>query len=203
MRVVLLLTFLAFLSCSEVTAEPLADDSPDPGDDRVVTRIVVPSPEKPHGEVQVIRRGDLLVVQTLLASRILKKVVAVIDQKEQRRWPESRQGHLDSRRYREELFRATTEIWHRFRQRSDQNEKRQYLVIEFILGPKQSMIALSLPQVVGEYGQLQLIDKSELAVWRSSEQYVANNIREIIQDSFDLDAAATEKLLASDWPIWQ
>ena len=145
---------LASLFSSASLADTLQQEVLDASRDRVVARVVVPSVDKPQGEVQVLRRGDLLVVQTLLASRILKRVVAAIDQKEQRRWPDTRTGHIDSKRYRDELFRATSETWSRFKQRSDKNENRQYLAIEFILGPKQSLIALSAPQVTGDYGQL-------------------------------------------------
>ncbi|PLX99513.1 MAG: hypothetical protein C0623_09270 [Desulfuromonas sp.] len=201
MRLIILSILLTGLIGSPAGAGSLHQQALDAEQDQLMQRVVVPSVEKPQGEVQVLRRGDLLVVQTLLASRILKRVVAVIDQKEQRRWPESREGHVDSKRYREELFRAMTEVWQRFRQRADKTEKRQYLAIEFILGPERSLIALSAPQVTGEYGQLQLTGKETLAAWRSSEQYVSNNIKEIIQDSFDLDAAAAEKLLAADGPI--
>lgn len=168
--------------------------------DVIVKRVVVPSAEQPEGEVQLIRRGDLLVVQTLLSSRILKRVVAAIDTKENRSWPEARAGYIDSLRYREELFRATEKSWEAFRKRSDRKQDRQTLAIEFILGPNQSLIALSLPQLTEQDGNLRLIDKLQLKAWRGSQDYVQANIVEIIKDSFHLDDAAIAELLKPLWP---
>ena len=169
--------------------------------DQIVKRVVIPSVEQPQGEVQLIRRRELLVVQTLLSSRILKRVVAAIDAKERRSWPEAREGHVASSRYREELFRATEKAWEAFRQRSERNETRQSLAIEFILGSKQSLIALSLPQIAGEYGNLSLLDKQSVKVWRVSGDYVRKNAVEIIKDSFHLDDAEAEELLKPLWPV--
>ena len=168
--------------------------------DLILQRVVVPSMEQPQGEVQLIQRGDLLVVQTLLSSKVLKRVVAAIDAKESRNWPGAREGHIDSLRYREELFRATEKAWEAFRQRVDREQDRQTLAIEFILGPKQSLIALSLPQLSEDGINLRLIDKQPLKVWRGGEVYVQANVIEIVKDSFQLDDAATETLLKPLWP---
>ncbi|MDH3453533.1 MAG: hypothetical protein OEL80_00180 [Desulfuromonadales bacterium] len=168
--------------------------------DRIVRRVVVPSIEQPQGEVQLIQRRDLLVVQTLLSSPILKRVVAAIDAKEGRSWPEAREGHVESRHYREELFRATEKSWDVFRQRGDRNQDRQALMIEFILGPRQALIALSLPQLTGAHGNLRLLGKQPIQVWRGAKDYVRENIFEIVRDSFQLDAGAAEELLKPLWP---
>ncbi|MGK2904742.1 MAG: hypothetical protein ACSLFH_00115 [Desulfuromonadales bacterium] len=181
-------------------AESRSAESLDWTQDLILQRVVVPSTEQPQGEVQLIQRGDLLVVQTLLSSRVLKRVAAAIDAKESRNWPEARAGHIDSLRYREELFRATEKAWEAFRQRSDHEQDRQTLAIEFIIGPKQSLIALSLPQLAEDGIYLRLVDKQPLKVWRGSEVYVQANIVEIVKDSFHLDDTATEKLLKSLWP---
>ena len=163
--------------------------------DQIVKRVVVPSTDQPQGEVRLIRRHDRLVVQTLLSSRILKRVVAAIDARERRSWAEAREGHVASIRYREELFRATEKAWEVFRQRGNRDETRQTLAIEFILGPEKSLIALSLPQIAGEYGYLRLIDKRPVKVWRVSGDYVRENAMEIIKDSFHLDDADAKELL--------
>lgn len=169
--------------------------------DRIVQRVMVPSAEHPQGEVQLIQRRGLLVVQTLLSSRILKRVVAAIDAKEGRSWPEVRQGYIASIRYREELFRATEKAWEAFRQREDRNQARQTLAIEFILGPKQSLIALSLPQLAKAGSNLDLVDKQPVKVWQEADTYVRENMVEIVKDSFQLTASATEELLKPLWPV--
>ena len=192
-RILLFLLMLNFVSLAGVAVAT--------GSEEILARAVVPSTDKPQGEVQLVRRGEELVVRTVLASPILKRVVAAIDKKEQRRWPEGQAGHVDSRRYREEVFTATSAIWERFKERSDKSDKRQYLAIEFILGPRQNDIALSEPQLTGDYGQLRVENKSSLAEWRASRDYVAENMKEIIRDSFGKDADAVEKLLNANWPV--
>jgi hypothetical protein len=167
----------------------------DESHDRVIERVVVPSSGQPQGEVQLVRRGELVVVRTLLASKVLKRAAAAIDSKEQRNWPDGRDGHLASKRYRAELFRATERAWEAFRHRTDRTEKRQMLFIEFIHGPEQALIALALPQLAGDLGELQILDKEPLKVWSAPAGYVRGNIQHIIQDSFGLDGSTTERLL--------
>jgi len=199
---VLLLTWIAL--CGLVGGASAGQDDPgryaallDTNRDRVVERVVVPSSEQPQGEVQLVRRGDLLVARTLLASKLLKRVAAAIDGKEQRNWPESREGFLASKQYREELFRATEQTWAAFRARADRSEARQMLAIEFILGPDQALIALAIPQLAGPYGELQLLGQQPLKAWRAPAGYVRGNILEIVMDSFGLDRAGAERLIGS------
>jgi len=192
---ILLLAILCLCCKNEAAANQQLDALLNARHDQILERTVVPAVEKPQGEVRLIRRGPLLVVQTLLASRVLKRVVGVIDTKEQNRWPEGSDGYFDSTRYRNELFLATNKSWSLFRQREAKDELRQFLLIEFILGADQSAIALSVPQVAGMYGQMQLIGQKTLSVWQSPGNYVKENIREIIRDNFNFDVAAQEKLL--------
>ena len=168
--------------------------------DQVVQRVVVPSIEQPQGEVQLIRRNDLLVVRTLLASRVLKRVGASIDAKERRNWPESRDGHVASIRYRDELFRAVEQSWESFRKRTDPTETRQFLAIEFILADDSAAISLSVPSLAGDYGSMILSDQDVIQTWKTSQHYVHNNILEIVRDSFRLDEQAASQLLAPLWP---
>jgi hypothetical protein len=168
--------------------------------DQVVQRVVVPSIEQPQGEVQLIRRNNLLVVRTLLASRVLKRVGASIDAKERRNWPESRDGYVASIRYRDELFRAIEQSWERFRKRTDPTETRQFLAIEFILADDSAAISLSVPSLAGDYGSMSLSAQDVVQTWKTSQHYVHNNILEIVRDSFRLDEQAASQLLASLWP---
>ena len=50
--------------------------------DRVVARTVVPDATRKVGEVRLVQRGDAVVVQTLLATTVLPRVVAEIRKKE-------------------------------------------------------------------------------------------------------------------------
>jgi len=176
-------------------AEPRFAAQLDPSHDRVIERVVVPTREQPQGEVQVVRRGELVVVQTLLASRLLKRVAATIDAKEQKSWPPGSDGYAGSLRYRDELYQAVARSWQDYRQREDRSETRQRLVIEFILGPRHSLVALSLPVYTGEPGNLQVVDKQVVSVWSAPRDYVRLNSAAIVADNFNLDTQAAAKLL--------
>ena len=197
----LLITFGVVASaCSEESRHDRFAVLLETANDQVVQRVVVPSIEQPQGEVQLIRRNNLLVVRTLLASRVLKRVGASIDAKERRNWPESRDGYVASIRYRDELFRAIEQSWERFRKRTDPTETRQFLAIEFILADDSAAISLSVPSLTGDYGSMSLSAQDVVQIWKTSQHYVHNNILEIVRDSFRLDEQAASQLLASLWP---
>lgn len=158
----------------------------DAGHDILVQRVLVPAAEQPQGEVQVVRRGELMVVQTLLASRTLKRVAAAITSKEEKNWPPGSVGHVGSLRYRDELYQAVGQAWQAFRQRVDKREKRQLLAIEFILGPRHNLVALSIPRYSGKLGEMKVIGKDVLKVWRAPRDYVVLNSVEIVADSFGI-----------------
>lgn len=168
--------------------------------DQILARAVVPEPDAPQGEVQIVRRGNAQVVRTLLASRVLRRVVAVIDAKERRNWPESRDGALASTRYREELFRAAEVSWESFRKRPEPSEVRQFLAIEFQLDGKKGTITLALPVLDGDYGAMRVAGQQILNSWRAPVGYVQGNMLEIVKDSFRLDEAAAASLLEKETP---
>ena len=158
---------------------------------------MVPSENQPQGEVQIVRRNRELLVRTLIASTVLKQVVAVIDAKEQRRWPETSGGFVSSQRYRDELYKATQRVWEQFRSRDDQSERHQALGIDFSAEHKRGRIELFAPQLDGTYGSL-VLDRSEpLREWRVGGDYASQNMVAIIADSFNLDSQAAAVLLES------
>ena len=182
-----ILVLVALMLAGQAPAETRFAERLDPSRDELVRRAVVPSPEQPHGEVQVVRRDGLVVVQTVLASPVLRRVAAAIASKEARRWPQGSDGYAGSQRYQAELHQAAGAAWQLFRERPDRDEKRQFLTIEFILGPRQALIALSLPRISGEPGTLQVSAKNVLAVWSGPRAYVRANSAAIVADSFGLD----------------
>ncbi|PLY00897.1 MAG: hypothetical protein C0624_11210 [Desulfuromonas sp.] len=195
MRSVALL-LLALLLASPAWGEPRFAAQLDPQQDLVVRRTIVPSPAQPHGEVQVVRRGELVVIQILLTSRVLKRVVAAIHTKEEKRWPQGSDGHAGSLRYRDELYKAVEHSWQAFRQRDDTTDKSQLLAIEFIVGERLNLIALSLPQLDGGLGRLRVRGKQVLAVWSAPRSYVQANSAAIAADNFSLDEQQAAAWLA-------
>ena len=78
----------------------------DASHDELVRQTVVPSPEQKVGAVRLLRRGGYEVVQTLLYTKVLSRVVAEIRKKELASWSDG-PGHDDSQRYMEALEDAS------------------------------------------------------------------------------------------------
>ena len=190
----LLLVILAFSWAQVGWAAPLR--AVDPAE-QVVRRVVVPAADQPQAEVQIVRRGPELLVRTIIFSPILRRVVAAIDAKEAKRWPEESAGFVESQRYREQLYAATEMVRQRFAERPDPAQSRQALVIEFHRNKTERRISLLLPQLAGEFGSLRIRTAELLQSWRSRGDYVDENMLEIVQDSFHLDQSAAAGLLAA------
>ena len=190
----LLLVILAFSWAQVGWAAPLG--AVDPAE-QVVRRVVVPAADQPQAEVQIVRRGPELLVRTIIFSPILRRVVAAIDAKEAKRWPEESAGFVESQRYREQLYAATETVRQRFAERLDPAQSRQALVIEFHRNKTERWISLLLPQLAGEFGSLRIRTAELLQSWRSRGDYVDENMLEIVQDSFHLDQSAAAGLLAA------
>ncbi len=186
MRSVLLVLLIAL--CSIFSAQATEPET-------VLKRVVVPNAENPQGEVQLLSYNHTVIVRTLLFSPILKRVVAVIDDKERKRWPDDKDGFVASQRYRDALFTATEQVWKSFRERSNRAEKRQAMIIDFILSKAKGEILLQQPTVTGDFGNLQIIEATDLAHWSSRGQYVQENMVEILHDNFVLDRKSARELL--------
>lgn len=177
-------------------APAIAAPAAPPGTETLRHRIPVPSPEQPQGEVRIVQRGKAMVVQTLLYTKILKRVVGAICKKEQATWPQQRPEHGESKRYVETLRQIRQEIEGERKAGATGNERLQTLLIEFVLDEQQSSIGLYEPTYGGEDGQLVVRDRRPLAVWPASRRYISENMLEIVKDAFALDDAAAKALLA-------
>ncbi|WP_029911367.1 hypothetical protein [Pelobacter seleniigenes] len=192
-RMLLLIILVSTWAAAGWTA-PLS--AADPAE-QVVRRVVVPAVDQPQAEVQIVRRGPELLVRTVIFSPILRRVVAAIDEKEAKRWPEESAGFVESQRYREQLYAATETVRQRFAERPDPAQSRQALVIEFIRSKTERRISLLLPQLAGEFGSLHIRTAEVLQNWRSRGDYVDENMLEIVHDSFHMDRSAASVLLAA------
>jgi hypothetical protein len=154
--------------------------------DTVLDRAFVPSAEKRHGEVRLVRRGSGLVVQTLLYSKLLKRVVGRIDEKERRHWPPESDGYQDSRAYVETIVEAQREIAEASRNHAKESDRRQAMLIEFVCQPTSARVAVYQPQVQEADDGLTITDKRLLATLAPSRQYVFENMKLIVADSLGL-----------------
>ena len=163
--------------------------------DSVIWRAPIPV-EPPHqGEVRLIRRDSALVMQTILNSKVLKHVIAAIQKKELRAWPEGREGWVDSRRYSDELYRAYEAVRRGAKDREDKDDRHIRLMIEFVLEERHNFVTFYEPTLTTRGEQYSVQEKKVLKKLNTSRGYLYNNLREIVRDSFQLDEKEAVKLL--------
>jgi hypothetical protein len=163
--------------------------------DEVVRAEFVPSAEQPVGEVRLARRGHAVVMQTVLYTKFLKRVVAEIRKKEEAAWPRDRQGHDDAVKYVDALLAAQRGIEERFRRREERGDRRQKMLIEFILSGRASIVAIAEPGLSEEGGRMRVVSRRPIAVLELSRGYVRGNIYEIAWDALGLDRKESWDLL--------
>ena len=156
--------------------------------DRVVRRAFVPSPDQKVGEVRIVRRGDAQVVQTLLYSKILSRVVAEIRKKEAANWPPGAPGHEDAERYGAALARVQEQIWDRMPRSETVRDRRQKMWIEFVLSPQRALVAMGPFEMQEAGGEVKVVKREALVVVEPSRDYVERNMRLIEVDAFGSDA---------------
>ena len=158
-----------------------------------------PVPEDPpyQGEVRVLRRGSAQVVQTLLYSKVMIRVIGAIQRKESNSWPLEREGAQDSRRYSDELMQAYALVKERFKERQKAGEKERHiqLLIEFVHDGEKDYVALYAPSITQDDERLVLNKKELLKKLPLSRGYIQKNMQLIVQDSFRLDAGKAAALL--------
>lgn len=163
--------------------------------DEIVRAEFVPSEVLSVGEVRLIRRGRAVVMQTVLYTRFLKHVVAEIQKKEMANWPPDRHGHEDAIKYIEAIQSAQAGIQERLRRSKDRGDRRQRLLIEFILSDNVSIVAIAEPELKEEAGHMRVVSKRQIAVLPLSRAYVRGDIYEIAWDALKLDRDESRGLL--------
>jgi hypothetical protein len=164
--------------------------------DRTVRSAFVPSTFLRQGEVRLLQRGRAAVMQTVLSSRHLKRVVDEIRKKEAASWPAGRRGREDSLRYVDALARAEASVQERSRRQGNRQDRRQGLLIEFILSDRESLVAISEPEVEEDgNGHFLVASKRPMAVLPLSRTYVRGNFYEIAGDALGLEGTEAAELL--------
>jgi len=163
--------------------------------DRVVRAAFVPSDDQPQGEVRLIRRDGAAVMQTVLYTRFLKRVVAEIRAKELASWPPDRKGRGDALKYIDAVLEARSRIQERFPARKNRSDRRQRMLIEFILSDRASIVAISEPELEEENGHVRIVSKRPIAVLDLSRTYVRGDIYEIARDALKLGRMESRDLL--------
>lgn len=190
------LSLLLFSSPSGAAAQAQEADLLDASADRVVQRVFVPSPEQKVGEVRLIVRGDANVVQTLLYTKVLSRVVGEIRKKESANWPAERAHHADAARYLEALVHVQKTIWDRMPKDKQVADRRQRMLIELVLSARAAVVVVGAFDMTDAGGEVKVTRREPLARLDLSRDYVKQNMRLIAADSFRVENAALESLLA-------
>ena len=189
-------SFLAvFAASADVATPPRSAAPPDGARDNVVLGAFVPSRVMPQGEVRLIRRGAAVVMQTVLHTRFLERVVAEIRNKELASWPRDRAGHEDALRYIDAVLEARDRIRERAGKRGNGGDRRQAMLIEFVLSGNASIVELSEPEVERVDGHLRIVSRRPIAVLELSRAYVRGDIYEIARDALGLGEKESRDLL--------
>lgn len=170
---------------------PLLDASRDV----VVRTATVPYALFPQAEVRLIRRDGSVVMQTVIVSRFLKRVIGEIRSKETSAWPPGRAGHEDSQRYVDALDRAYRAEEIAFRARDDGEDRPGSMLIEFVLSQKEVFVAILDPEIRGHFGDLQVTKRRVVEILPLSRRYVSGNILEIAIDSLGWNRREAEEVL--------
>jgi hypothetical protein len=172
-----------------------AEPSLEPAADRIVTSTPIASPAGPQGEVRLIERGDADVVQTLLRTKLLRRVVAEIRKKEMANWPPDRPGHADAERYVAALEQVATRLAER--QPANRKQDRALRVfIDFVLTSDGGLVGVGTYTAESRDGQLRVTESRPMERLVLSRDYVRANMRLIVADSFHLDGAPLDATLA-------
>jgi len=192
---------LALLACAWAAADAEATVSPklqarlDARADEIVARSYVPSEERRVGEVRLVRRGDANVVQTLLYTKVLSRVVGEIRKKELANWPDG-PGRADALRYVEALDAVRERVFRELSQRDPKGDRRQKLWVEFLVAPRIALIAIGSFEMEARDGEVRVVEREPIVVLEPSRDYVLRNMRLIAADSFRVEGEALRALLA-------
>jgi len=199
-RALLLGTVLLFAPSSAAATpmpaelEALYDNSAD----TVVSRTYVPTAERKVGEVRTLRRGAAIVVQTLLYSKILKRVVAEIRLKEDANWPPEHPLRGEAQRFLDALDAARLDARRALPKES--SDRRQRVWLEFVRTPEQVVVFIGTFAAKRETGDVEIAARTVTATLPLSRSYIERNMRLIVADAHGIaetDVAAIDPALTS------
>lgn len=187
MHTIAVAVLAVLVSASTAPADPsgFADASAD----KVHAAVSVPEPARKVGEVRLLSRGDAVVVQTLLSTKLLGRVVGEIRQKEEGNWPKDSE---DTRAYLMALEAAREKLEKRD-VGPDWRDRRHRMLIEFIADASGHAVLVGTYKVSGE-GNVVPASRELFSTLTPSRPYVLGNIRLILADSFDVAPAEVDKL---------
>ena len=160
--------------------------------DRVVKRTDVPDATRKVGEVRLVQRGDAIVVQTLLATKVMSRVLAEIRKKETGNWPADRPGHEDMERYLAAIDEKAEAL--RSARDAGDGDRRVRLAIELVATKDAEGLVLATFAGDESGGFLAPTDRRVLETVALGRPYVVRNMRLILSDAFHVPEADVDQL---------
>jgi len=184
---------------SAAGAEPPAQVTGIAGDE-VVKRVAVPSSERRQGEVRIVRRGATVVVQTVIHSKVMRRVAGEIAQKEALSWPDGAKSADDRARYVETLRQVVDAIRAEGNDASaGETDRFRDLRIDFLVQGGRGLVVISGAEVVDEGETLRLVAVREpVERLEPSLDYVQRNMKLIVADSFATSSLEEAERMLTD-----
>ncbi|MGE5664282.1 MAG: hypothetical protein ACM31I_08145, partial [Deltaproteobacteria bacterium] len=101
----------------------------------------------------------------------------------------------DALRYIDAVLEARDRIRERAGKRGNGGDRRQAMLIEFVLSGNASIVELSEPEVERVDGHLRIVSRRPIAVLELSRAYVRGDIYEIARDALGLGEKESRDLL--------
>ncbi len=168
------------------------------GAEEEVCRAYIPTSERRHGEVRLIRRGAAVVLQTLLYTPSLRRGLQKIQQKEAANWPPERAGHGDSQKYLEVLAEGKTEALAAFDRRPDPADLQQKLLIEVMQEGGDASVSTSVPDLDGAGDAIEIRAVRPVAASPVSVDYARAVMEIILQSAFHRPGSTLEEFLSGE-----
>ncbi|MCX8071295.1 MAG: hypothetical protein N3C12_02420 [Candidatus Binatia bacterium] len=181
------------LICASAAVAVIADATTTT--ERIVHRCPIVAADATIGEVRLLLRNGSTVVQTLLQTVLMKRVVAEIRKKEESNWPAERPGANSARHYVSALERVQQRLWRQRTRNTRGPNPPQRLAIEFVSGPGGSWVELATFTAQGNPPNFEIETLTPLERLSLEPAYIAENLRLILLDACHLDRPRLDELL--------
>lgn len=162
-----------------------------------LARAYVPDASRRVGEVRLLRHGTTRIAQTLLYTKLMRRVISEIARKERNNWPAERVGHGDAQRYLDALTAAAASL-PKPKTGGRNADRTQRLLIEFVDADDVTGIAFSRFASEDRDGEVRIIERTAIAWLPAERSYVAANVDLIAADALHLDPTQVQTLWQRD-----
>ena len=174
------------------TSPGLPDALLDASRDQVVARTDVPDTMRKVGEVRLVRRSEATIVQTLISTKVLPRVVGEIHKKEAANWPPDTPGREDMERYVLALGRVADGL--ATARDAGDGDRKLRLMIEFVATPDVAGLVLGSFDAKDVDGKIEPTTRRPMETMVLKKTYGFRNMRLILADAFHVPEGEVGRL---------